>query len=281
MAETIQAKIQKLTDNESQRYAQEALTYFTAAAKLNEDNQLGKDIVDVDSLSPKEIILWRLPYSRSTRPTIQTRENALAGIYTRHMIESALALLTAKKQIHGDYVGTEGKQQGIVGIFGPHAAFFGLGDDYRNSYISTGGSMQNWIHSGSTQLGGSAGNDVIFGYNVVHCIMGLALYSEEVARTVHIQERINTAPQPVVTVQEQMRNANNNEPWHIREFDTARILGNATQLRLQVLAGATVPASEFGMPICITYTTANILQENDLGAKTASQLNNLNLLNTT
>lgn len=232
------------------------------------------------NLQDDELLAFNISFNRAIRAGPAYNDPVYQSIFLRHRADLLLGLLIAKTQMQGQFTGTAGKA-GIVAEWGFRAGYWGKGDSWRGSYISTGGSMQNWVHSGSTQLGGVAGNPVLFGENVVFVVLGWGAVAADTTETILFQDTIDNAPQPVTVVEDQLWQADVMKPYMVREFDTPRILGFRSLYEVQALARGTVPASEWARPIGVVYTTANILQENDLGAKTATELNNLGILNIT
>jgi hypothetical protein len=228
---------------------------------------------------------FAVSFVRRLRAGFQGYDNLITNIHTRHMADYALGLLIAKKQMTGDFQGTDGTD-GIVVEYDPRAAFFGLGDGWRSAngttavYPATAGSPQNWIHSGSTRLGGTAGNPIIFGQAFVGVIVGYAIYSDDIVRTSVILESINRQPAAAIAIHGTMAQSHLNYPLKLVELDRPHFLRANNNFRVQVFQETAAPASEYAYPLGAVFTTGNVLQETDLGNVDATGLNNLKVLNT-
>ena len=102
-------------------------------------------------------------------------------IYKRHDIEALMGAMAAKEQMDAEI---DGENPGSNKIGGPvpiQSYFLGVGEaweDILGIYAAaqaawTTGAVQNWIHSGTTMMGGTAGNAVRIGMNAVHVVFAL------------------------------------------------------------------------------------------------------------
>lgn len=148
----------------------------------NDVAKVGKDYgVNFDMLTEAELKKFGLTFERSF--VVSYPERQIQDILNRHMGEILLGAMTAKKQMKANIDGEfpdSGKVGGPVAI---RACWIMKIDDWESIYEITNGtayftpgSPQNWIHSGTTKLAGTAGNAVRFGENVVHVVVGLGSY---------------------------------------------------------------------------------------------------------
>lgn len=94
-------------------------------------------------------------------------------IYQNHKSELLLGMMLAKSQFNKEFDG-ESPQGGKFGMVPIRAAALGIGDDWDSHPSVTGGAAANWLHSGTTLMGGTAGNDVRIGENSVIVIASFA-----------------------------------------------------------------------------------------------------------
>lgn len=108
-------------------------------------------------------------------------ERPLVDIYLRHQKEALLGGMIAKGQMENE---VDDEQPGANKIGGPlaiRACWLGIGDDWEDLdsiYAGvqgtwTTGAPQDWIHAGTTLMGGTTGNAVRIGENAVHVVFGL------------------------------------------------------------------------------------------------------------
>jgi len=108
-------------------------------------------------------------------------ERAVVDIHVRHKAEALLGAMIAKEQMNSEIDDEQPASNKIGGPLAIRACWFGIGDDWEDIYSvyntaqgawSTG-SPQNWIHSGTQLMGGTAGNAIRIGENAVHVVYGL------------------------------------------------------------------------------------------------------------
>lgn len=273
------ARAQALTDGRA---------IFQDAFQMNTDANMNLDPARPDELSENEILAFFLSFTRSIRYGFQSYDNAVTNIHTRHITDYALALLVAKQQMVGDYQGTEGTE-GIVGEFDPRGFYFGMGNgwrtkdgttaNYSTSNVTT--TSNNWIHSGSSLLGGTSGNPIQIGKSAVHCIVGYAFYSDDLVRTTELHEQVNRRPLALVSIHGTIEQHNLNYPCKVVETDRPRFLRENTTFLVKVNNDQAPSSGEFAFPLGFTLTTANVLQEVVPGNDSATVLSNLKILTTT
>jgi len=108
-------------------------------------------------------------------------ERAVVDIHIRHKAEALLGAMIAKEQMNSEIDDEQPASNKIGGPLAIRAAYFGIGDDWEDingiyagaQNAWTTGSAQNWIHSGTTLMGGTAGNAIRIGENAVHVIYGI------------------------------------------------------------------------------------------------------------
>jgi hypothetical protein len=100
-------------------------------------------------------------------------EREIVDIYARHLGEIILGAMIAKQQMDAEIDGEQPASGKVGGPLITRAGWLGIGDDWDDGGVSiTTGSPQNWIHSGTTLLGGTAGNAIRIGENAVHVVLG-------------------------------------------------------------------------------------------------------------
>jgi len=129
-------------------------------------------------LTDKELNRFGRSFTRQFIRALPTRQ--MIDIHLRHQKEALLGAMIAKEQMDAeidDEIPASNKVGGPIAI---RACFLGIGDDWEDIYgiyatvqgsWSTG-AVQNWIHSGTTLMGGTAGNAIKIGENAVHVIYG-------------------------------------------------------------------------------------------------------------
>lgn len=130
----------------------------------------------VKALDSAELAAIEASLARQFRLEFETRE--IATMFNQHMTEIIAAGQIAKQQMESTIGGESAGPNQIVGPIPIRAGFLGIGDDWEDGGASiTTGSAQNWLHSGTTLLGGTAGNPIRIGQNAVFCIVGLGSLS--------------------------------------------------------------------------------------------------------
>jgi len=100
-------------------------------------------------------------------------EREIRDAYLRHQGEILLGAAVAKEQMDATIDGEQPQPGKIGGPIPIRAAFLGVGDDWEDLGSFSTGSPQNWIHSGTSLLGGTSGNPIRIGENAVHVIIGI------------------------------------------------------------------------------------------------------------
>lgn len=144
----------------------------------NEALQIGQSQgYEVEPLNNKELERVGLTFERSL--TLQFPQREIRDAYRRHKSAVLLGAAIAKDQIRNQIQGQQAGPGTVAGPIPIRAAYLGIGDDWEDAGSSavdgpiTTGSSQNWIHSGTTLLGGSNGNAIRIGGNAVHVVIGI------------------------------------------------------------------------------------------------------------
>jgi len=144
-------------------------------------------------------------------------EKEVREVWLRHRAEIILGCMIAKDQFNVDFGGEE-PEAGQFGITFTAAPYLGVGEDWDDMSTWTTGSEQNWIHSGTTYLGGTAGNPIKVGENALHVIIGyMSLHPSP--KIWKIKFKINGSEQPAIDVSHVVRVGD----IHLREFAKAKI----------------------------------------------------------
>lgn len=142
--------------------------------------QLADDLgVTTRDLNDTELTRFGRAFERQFVLGLDTRE--LIDIYRRHQAEALLGAMIAKVQMNAEIDGEQPASNKVGGPLPIRACHFGIGDDWEDIlsiYAGaqgawTTGAAQNWIHSGTTLMGGTAGNGIRIGENAVHVVFGL------------------------------------------------------------------------------------------------------------
>ncbi len=153
------------------------------------------------------------------RPIIQ--------MYLRHEGEALLGAMIAKEQMNSVIDGEQPASGKIAGPLPIRAAYFGIGDDWEDLLgiyagaqgFWTPGAPQDWIHAGTTMMGGAAGNAIRIGENATHVVFGLgSLHATPMIEST--QFTINAKTKPIFLnffAQKQVLSR------HWKEFDNAYI----------------------------------------------------------
>jgi len=132
---------------------------------------------EVEALSDKELDRIEVAFRRSL--VLQHPERDIRKAYNDHKSAILLGAQIAKDQIRNQVMGQQAGSGAVAGPVPIRASYLGVGDDWEDAGSAnvdgpiTTGSPQNWIHSGTTLMGGSNGNAARIGGNAVHVIIGI------------------------------------------------------------------------------------------------------------
>jgi len=174
-------------------------------------------------------------------------------ILNRHRAEILLGAMVATKQFSKRFDG-ERPEAGKFGMVEPRAGFFGIGDDWEDNPSVTGGALANWIHSGTTRMGGTSGNAVKIGKNAVHVVVAIGDYELE-PKMESIQLTVDGKPKPGIVVKRPMHESD----YGVKELDIAFIFKYGTTVLgkiFQRLTGTSYPYF-----IGASFVPENILRE--------------------
>ena len=124
------------------------------------------------NLTVEELQKFAVSFTRQFVLAFPHRE--VVDLHVRHLMEIQMGAMVAKEQMDASFDGeTPGSNR--IGMVHPRAIFLGIGDDWEDvygiysdgQYNWTTGSSQNWIHSGTTVMGGTDGNPIRIGKNQV------------------------------------------------------------------------------------------------------------------
>jgi len=171
----------------------------TLRSAMTEAERAAKDLgFTYEPLKDAELDKFGRSFERQFVLAIKERE--IIDLYMRHMEEILMGAMVATEQMDKRFDG-ERPEAGKFGMVKPRAGFFGIGDDWDSVSAFTAGSPQNWIHSGTTLMGGTSGNAIKIGENAVHTIVAVG--------TLHVTPKIEShqftidgKPKPVIIVKE-------------------------------------------------------------------------------
>jgi len=129
--------------------------------------QLG---VLVKPLTTKETDIWNSSFERQFDLVWPQRN---IEVLKQFKTELLLGAMIAKEQMNAEIDGESPSSGKIAGPLIIRAGFVGIGDDWEDGGTITTGTPQNWLHSGTTLLGGTAGNAIRIGDNLVVVVVGI------------------------------------------------------------------------------------------------------------
>ena len=225
------------------------VTLSDLQAMQNDSRTLASDLgVVTRDLTDKELNRFGRSFTRQFVQALPTRE--MADIHLRHQKEGLLGAMIAKEQMDSeidDEVPSSNKVGGPIPI---RACFLGVGDDWEDiNGIYAGaqnawstGTPQNWIHSGTTLMGGTAGSAIRIGENAVHVIYA--------ASSIHASPKLEGTQFTIDGKQKPMlycawaQKHGLGHTQRIKEFDNAFILKKDTTFLAKVFFSA-----NFGAPV--------------------------------
>jgi len=197
--------------------------------------------VEVEELTDDELTAFGRSFERQFVLAFTERE--VVDIYSRHMEEMLLGAMIAKDQMGASI---DGESPGANKIGGPlviRAAFLGIGDDWEDAAPFTTGSPQNWIHSGTTLLGGTSGNPIRIGENCVLVVIGVGSLHPS-PKIESIQFTVDGKTQPILITGWAAKTSG----LHIKEFNTAKIWRKNTTVLGKVFISAAYGSSVTDYP---------------------------------
>jgi len=185
---------------------------------------------------------------------LQFEEREIVEMYKRHIGEILLGAMIAKEQMDATIGGEQPESNQIGGPLVMRACWIGIGDDWEDAAPITTGSPQNWIHSGTTLMGGTAGNAVKIGKNAVHVVIGVgSLHPSPKIESIFFE--IDGKDKPILVTMPMKRSG-----LRVKEFDTAFILKQGTTILAKVFISAAFGSSVDDYPYLIAASFINAAQ---------------------
>lgn len=197
-------------------------------------------------LSDGELFKFGLSYERSLTLDLVPR-NYMADIFDNHIGELLAGAMIAAQQMSAEIDGEVPASGKIAGPIPIRASYLGIGKDWEDTSPYTTGSAQNWIHSGTTFLGGTAGNAIRIGTNAVHVIIAIASYHPS-PKIETFQNTLDGKLKGTIYTKWAQQILNQTESTRIKELDSAIILKKNSTLKSQLFISAAMGASVADTP---------------------------------
>jgi hypothetical protein len=207
---------------------------------MDDARRLASDLgVTTRDLTDKELVRFERAFQRQFVRNYPERQ--VVDVYTRHRPECLLGAMIAKEQMDAEIDSEQPASNKIGGPLPIRACWLGIGDDWediRSIYNAaqnawTTGSCQNWIHSGTLLMGGTAGNAIRIGENAVHVIFGID-DSHPAPRVEVAQFTIDGKEKPILQLQFAQR-VLPGAARPIRELDNVYVFKKDTTLKAEVM----------------------------------------------
>jgi len=177
----------------------------------------------------------------------------VVDILNRHRAEILMGAMVATKQFSKRFDG-ERPEAGKFGMVEIRAGFLGIGDDWESNPSVTGGALANWIHSGTTMMGGSTGNALKIGKNAVHVVVAIGDYELD-PKMESIKLTIDGKPKPGIVVKRAILLSD----YGVKELDVAFILKYGTTIKGEIFQKPT--GTSYPYFIGASFIPENILRE--------------------
>ncbi len=216
-----------------------SITIGTLRSYQDEARVLADDLAMVTrDLTDKELIRFGRSFERQFIRSMPTRE--MADIHLRHIKEALLGGMLAKEQMDAEIQGETPGSNKVGGPLAIRACSLGIGDDWEDIYgiyataqgAWSTGSAQDWIHSGTTLMGGTAGNAIKIGENAVHVIYAVSSIHAS-PKLESLQFTIDGKLKPLLYAGWAQKHAVGHTQ-RIKELDNAIIIRKDTTLLAQV-----------------------------------------------
>jgi len=213
-----------------------------------------------ERLSDEEAIRFSRAFERQFIIELADRP-ALRDMYIRHLDEIILGALIAKDQMDADIGGEFPNSGQIGGPIQPRAIYFGIGDDWADIGDITTGSPQNWIHSGTTVMGGTSGNPIRVGRNAVHVIFGIGDEAPS-PKLENVKFEVDGKEKPIIMLGEMLRLHN---ALRIKEFEKSMFFRRNTTVKATVFASAQYGSTVTSIPylVGVSYVAESVLRVQD------------------
>ncbi len=196
-----------------------------------------------EKLTDRELNKFEVSFKRQFVMPFKERE--IVDLYERHKLEILLGAMVAKDQMKAEFDG-EMPESGKFGMVRPRAAFFGIGDDWEDAGTWATGSPQNWIHSGTSLLNGTAGNPIRIGENAVHVIIAIGSL-HPLPKLESIYFKIDGKDKPVLILGDAFKKSD----LKYKELDRTFIWKKDTTVLAKVFASATFGSTVEDYPYLI------------------------------
>lgn len=189
---------------------------------------------------PERLILFARSFERAYMIPFAQRPE-LAHLHVKHVIDALMGAMIATYQFNKNF-GGETPGSGEFGMQPPRAAWIGIGNDWDTQPVLVGGAFTNWVHSGTSFMAGTAGNDVMCGPNAVHVYIGMGDQAPA-PKVESLEMRLDGSILPGFVTGYQMKFATAG-PLQVKEFDNILLLKNTTTFRTRLWSndsGTTIP----------------------------------------
>lgn len=183
----------------------------------------------VKDLTQRELKVFERSFNRQLVLAFPERE--IVDVFKRHEDEILMAAMISKEQMDAEVDGEIPSSGRVGGPLQIRAAYLGIGDDWEDVGAITTGSPQNWIHSGTTLMGGTPGNAIKIGENAVHIVLGIGTFHPS-PKVESVQFTIDGKQRPIYAT----GNVNKVADMKIKEFDTSLVLKKDTTVLGKVMA---------------------------------------------
>lgn len=210
----------------------------------------------VNPLTDAELEVFGLSFERQL--ILQFPQREIVDIFKRHQTEILLGAMVAKQQMNSEIDGENPSSGKIGGPLVTRAGWLGIGDDWEDAGTWTTGSPQNWIHSGTTLMGGTAGNPVRIGENAVHVVVGVgSLHPSPKIESVQFTIDGKTKPAIITGF------ATKVSDLKVKELDVSQIWKKGTTVLGKVFISAAYGSSVTDYPylLSVSFIKENILRE--------------------
>ncbi|MEM3958538.1 MAG: hypothetical protein QXO47_10105 [Thermoproteota archaeon] len=150
-------------------------------------------------LSDSELTLFAQSYNRAFLVTYQ--QGVFDPVFKDYLVESMLGAIMAKAQMNATIGGEQPSSNTIGGPIPIMAPYLGVGYEWEDGSASIPtGTVYNWIQSGTTFLGGTAGHPVKVGKYALHVVFGIASRAPA-PKPLSVQFTVNSKPTSIYNLQ--------------------------------------------------------------------------------
>lgn len=225
-------------------------TSYYSDVQRNQSRPMAAELgYEVEDMTDNELFKFGLSFERQFILQFAQREWT-ADVFERHVAAILMGAMIAKKQMEAQI---DGEIPGPGKIGGPlvtRAGFLGIGDDWDDVGNITTGSPQNWMHSGTTLLGGSAGNAIRIGTNAVHVIVAYGSYHAS-PKIESIQNTLDGRQKPIVITKWAQQTHPTTHHFKVKELDSEIVLKKNSTILSKLFIPASLGASVSDIPYVI------------------------------